>query len=142
MNIRELRFRVISLRDYETAGNGCCGASDWRRDLCSIHHRRGQVVEVEQGTGVHCHHMLNTVLELADVAWPVVRHQKAKSFRSDLEMTTVAAQKMLYQFGKVLDSLPKGRNAESDYFQSEEQVPTKRAALYIGSEVPVRSSDD
>ena len=102
----------------------------------------GRSRECKNRTGVHGDHVLNAVLELADVARPFIGEQRFHRLCRHDMTTAVSSQEVFDQVGDIVGAIAQRRQAKRDHIQTEVQVPAKGSLLHFGCEIAVRRRDD
>src|SRR3990172_3611095 len=93
------------------------------------------------------HRALDDVLQLADVAGPVVLIQRGRGARGEAlhlagELAVVLADEVLYQKGDVVAALAQGGQRDGNHVQAVVQVLPEGALLHGLLQVPVGGGDD
>src|SRR5690348_10241014 len=102
----------------------------------------GQLHDVQQGTGIDGHHMLDTVFELAHVAWPVVGEHRLQRLLRQSVVAAVAAQEMGDEGRNIFLAVAQWRQTEVDDVETVEQVPAEGAFLYFFGQIAIGGGDD
>src|SRR4029077_16137258 len=100
-----------------------CGTQGDRPDV------RGKVIALQYASRTHGCRTLQTILQFANVARPIVEQQQLHGFSADSMLNLLAfadaIKEMLHQQAYVFFAFAQWRQAETYYIQSEEQIAPK-----------------
>ncbi len=118
----------IGLRDLSS-----CGRCGLERNVPGVDKT---ILAGEDGT-------MNNIVELTDVARPVVVEQRLNSIRCERDLTiattlTVDAKEVLRQGKNIAGSVPQGRYGKSRHVQAKEEILPKPSGAYGCPEIDVR----
>ena len=106
-----------------------------------LQHRR-QLRGVEQRPGVDGDHVLNAVLEFANIARPLIGQHGLERLLGQRVTFRVSAQEMTDQRGNIFFSIAQWRQAHTHHVQPIEYIAPESSLLHFLRQIAVGGGDD
>jgi hypothetical protein len=126
----------------DPGSSGGSGGHGPQRLLAMVRDTGWQVGEVKHGAGIECDHAVDAVFQLADIAGPIVGHDRFGGFVIHRVRAADGCEEMLHQHRDVFAAFTQRGQGEADDVEAMIKVFAETAGGDFSRKIAVRGCDD